>query len=181
MLPGNVIKIVEPGSGETLPRGRLGEIAVKGKTLMLGYLGVPLDETVDEEGFFHTGDSGWLDGEGLLFFEGRLGDMIKTGGANVSPLEVDKVIARCDGVKAVKTVGVPHRTLGEMVVACVILHHDSTLSEAAVRAFARERLASYKVPRAVLFFSEDELALTSSNKIRTGELRRLAARRLGDT
>src|SRR3546814_1026273 len=72
--------------------GGRGEIAVKGPTLMLGYLGVPLADTVDEEGFFRTGDGGYVDAENRLYWEGRLNDIIKTGGANVSPLEIDDVI-----------------------------------------------------------------------------------------
>ena len=88
---------------------------------MLGYLGVPLDETLDDEGFFRTGDGGYVDEQGRLFWEGRLNDIIKTGGANVSPLEIDDADAH-PGVKVAKTVGVPHDTLGEMVVACIVLH-----------------------------------------------------------
>ena len=76
-----------------MPRGERGEICVKGPTLMLGYVGTPLDETLDAEGFFRTGDGGYLDEEGRLFWEGRLTDIIKTGGANVSPLEIDEALA----------------------------------------------------------------------------------------
>ncbi len=177
-LPGNTLKIVEPLAGATVPRGDRGEIAVKGPTLMLGYIGTPMDETLDAEGFFRTGDGGYIDQAGRLFWEGRLTDIIKTGGANVSPLEIDEVIAACPGVKRSQTVGVPHDTLGEIVVACVIPHTGAELDEAAIRDFAKERLASYKVPRRVLFFGEEELALTGSAKIKSGELRTLAAGRL---
>ena len=89
---------------------------------MLGYIGTPLGETLDPDGFFPSGDGGYLDEAGRLFWEGRLTDIIKTGGANVSPLEVDEVLARHSGVKVTKTVGVPHSTLGEVVVACVVPH-----------------------------------------------------------
>ena len=119
-LPGNTLKIVDPLTGAIVPRGERGEIAVKGPTLMLGYIGIPLDETLDEEGFFRTGDGGYIDERGRLFWEGRLNDIIKTGGANVSPVEVDGVLADHPGVKVSQTVGVPHETLGEMVVACVV-------------------------------------------------------------
>jgi fatty-acyl-CoA synthase len=178
-LPGNTLKIVDPGTGAVLPRGERGEIAVKGPTLMLGYLGVPADETLDEEGFFHTGDGGHLDEAGRLFWEGRLTQTIKTGGANVSPREVDGVLAACPGVRLTQTLGVPHETLGEMVVSCIVPHAGAALDEASVRGFARERLASYKVPRRVLFFREDELAMTGSDKVKADALRRLAAQRLG--
>jgi fatty-acyl-CoA synthase len=162
-----------------LPRGARGEIAVKGPTLMLGYVGVPRDETLDEDGFFHTGDGGYLDAAGRLFWEGRLTDVIKTGGANVSPLEIDELLAAHPGVKRVQTVGVPHETLGEMVVSCVVLHDGTVLEETAIRDYARQRLASYKVPRRVLFLCEDELTMTGSDKVKTGALRQLAVERLG--
>ena len=116
------LKIVDPLTGDIVPRGTSGEICVKGPTLMLGYIGTPLDETLDAEGFFHTGDGGYLDEAGRLFWTGRLTDIIKTGGANVSPLEVDEILARHPAVKVAKTVGVPHETLGEVVVACVVAH-----------------------------------------------------------
>ncbi len=173
-LPGNTLKIVDPMSGETLSRGEHGEIAVKGPTLMLGYLGVPVEEAFDEEGFYRTGDGGYVDGSGRLHFEGRLTTVIKTGGANVSPMEIDAVLESFPGVKAACSVGVPHETLGEMVVACVVPIEGATLDGAAIQKFARERLASYKVPRRVLFLRNDDLSLTGSAKIKPAELRKLA-------
>lgn len=177
-LPGNTLKIVDPLSGRVVPPGERGEIAVKSPTLMLGYLGIPLDETLDEEGFFRTGDGGYVDLQGRLFWEGRLNDIIKTGGANVSPVEIDTILLQCPGVKAVKTVGVPHDTLGELVVACIVPHAGATLDEERVRNFAKEQLASYKVPRRVLFFGEDELELTGTAKIKSAGVRALAVERL---
>ncbi len=177
-LPGNVIKVVDPATGAVVPRGQPGEIAVKGPTLMLGYLGIALSDTVDEEGFFHTGDGGYIDERGRLHFEGRLTDIIKTGGANVSPVEVDSILVTCPGVKVAATVGIPHETLGEMVVSCVVPHQGTDLGPDGVRDFLKERLASYKVPRRIVFVREDELTLTGSAKIRTGALRELVAKRL---
>jgi acyl-CoA synthetase (AMP-forming)/AMP-acid ligase II len=177
-LPGNTIRIVDPLTGRVLPRGETGEIAVKGPTLMLGYLRVPAEEVFDAEGFFHTGDGGFIDAEGRLVWQGRLNDIIKTGGANVSPLEIDAVLLECPGVKIAATVGVPHDTLGEMVVACIVPESGATLDESTVRAFVAGRLSSYKVPRRVLFLAESELSLTGSNKVRTAALRELAGRKL---
>ncbi len=177
-LPGNTVRIVEPLTGEELPRGQRGEIAVKGPTLMLGYLRVAPEDTFDAEGFFHTGDAGFIDPEGRLHWEGRLNEVIKTGGANVSPLEIDEVLAQCPGVKIATTVGVPHDTLGEMVVACIVPETGTILEEATLRSFAAARLSSYKVPRRVLFVAETDLPLTGSNKVRRSAMRDLAARRL---
>jgi fatty-acyl-CoA synthase len=177
-LPGVTLKITDPLAGGIVPRGQAGEIRVKGPTLMLGYIGTPLDETLDAEGFFPTGDGGYLDDAGRLYWQGRLTDIIKTGGANVSPREVDETLISHSGVKVAQTVGVPHQTLGEVVVSCVVPHDDVILDAEQLLAFLRQRLASYKVPRHVLFFCEDEVALTGNAKIKAGELRELAAKRL---
>lgn len=179
-VPGNTFRIADPLSGETVPLGERGEIAVKGPTLMLGYLGVPLDETLDADGFFHTGDGGFIDEQGRLHWEGRINDIIKTGGANVSPVEIDRVIAKCPGVKVTQTVGIPDDLLGERVVACIVPQSGADLTADDVRQFAKRELASYKVPREVLFFDESELETTGTAKVKTAELRELAAKRLCD-
>ena len=179
-LPGVTLKITDPLTGGIVPRGQAGEINVKGPTLMLGYIGTPLDETLDADGFFPTGDGGYLDDAGRLYWQGRLTDIIKTGGANVSPREVDETLIAHSGVKVAQTVGVPHQTLGEVVVSCVVPHDDVILDPTQLLAFLRQRLASYKVPRHVLFFGEDEVALTGTAKIKAGELRELAAKRLAE-
>ena len=177
-LPGNTVKIVDPLSGEIVARGERGEICVKGPTLMLGYVGTPLSETLDADGFFRTGDGGYLDDSGRLYWEGRLTEIIKTGGANVSPLEVDEVLEAYPGVKAVKTVGVPHDTLGEVVVACIVPQDGASLDAEEIRGFLRERLASYKVPRHVLFLDADALSVTGTGKLKAGELKQLATEKL---
>jgi fatty-acyl-CoA synthase len=177
-LPGVTLKITDPFTGGVVARGKAGEISVKGPTLMLGYIGTPLDETLDSEGFFPTGDGGYLDDAGRLYWQGRLTDIIKTGGANVSPREVDEALIAHSGVKVAQTVGVPHQTLGEVVVSCVVPHDEVILDTQQLLAFLRQRLASYKVPRHVLFFCEGEVAVTGNAKIKTGALRELAAKRL---
>lgn len=177
-FPGNTVKVVDPFSGAILPVGERGEIAVKGATLMLGYIGVPADETLDDEGFFRTGDGGYFDEEGRLYFEGRLNDIIKTGGANVSPLEIDAMLSSAPGVKMSQTVGVPHADLGEMIVSCVVPTDDSSLDETLLREQLKLRLASYKVPRRILGVTEQELSFTGSAKVRTAALRELAAQKL---
>jgi len=176
--PGSTIKIVDPFTGETQPIGDRGEIAVKGPTLMMGYVGVPLDTSLDTDGFLRTGDGGYIDAEGRLYWEGRLNDIIKTGGANVSPIEIDAVLSKCPGVKAAQTVGVPDELLGEVVVSCIVPHEGVTLDGETIRAFAKEKLASYKVPRRVLFVEENDLKTTGSQKIKTADLRKLASERL---
>ena len=146
---------------------------------MLGYIGTPLDETLDPEGFFPTGDGGYLDDAGRLYWQGRLTDIIKTGGANVSPREVDEVAH-----------GTSRRQAWRRPSAFRTRRSGSSLSPASCRTMARSStpssfwhsygnsLASYKVPRRVLFFREDEVAITGNAKIKAGELRELATKRL---
>lgn len=179
-LPGNTIRIVDPDTGVTLRRGETGEIAVKGPTLMLGYIGIPNDEALDADGFYRTGDGGYIDARGRLVFQGRINDIIKTGGANVSPVEVDWSLCSCPGVKVCKTVGVPHATLGEIVVSCIVREAGRAVTEDEVIRFLKERLARYKVPRKVLFVTAQELNLTGTAKIKPAEARALAIRRLAD-
>ena len=177
-LPGNTVKVVDPHTGRTLMRGEQGEIAVKGPTLMLGYLGLPPEQAFDPEGFYRSGDAGWIDERDRLHFDGRLSTIIKTGGANVSPIEVDQTLETMPGVRIARCVGVPDDALGERVVACIVRAEGSSVSAEEVRAHARAHLASYKVPRDVLFLEGSELELTGSSKTKPAELRALAVRKL---
>jgi fatty-acyl-CoA synthase len=179
-LPGNTIKIVDPETGATLKRGETGEFAIKGPTLMLGYIGLPPEECLDAEGFYHAGDGGFIDERDRLVFQGRINDIVKTGGANVSPVEVDWTLCNCPGVKVCKTTGVPHETLGEMVVSCVVRVEGSDLSEGDVIAFLKARLAAYKVPRKVLFIEQGDLDFTDTAKIKPAEARAFARRKLAE-
>jgi acyl-CoA synthetase (AMP-forming)/AMP-acid ligase II len=178
VLPGNTVRIIESETGRILPMGETGEIIAKGPTLTPGYLKCPPEDSFDQDGFIHTADAGYLTTEGHLFWKGRLGDMIKTGGANVSPAEVDAALGEHPAIQSVFSVGAPHETLGEIVVSCVVKREGHQLDEDTVRNFARQTLASFKVPRRVLFFTETELPMTGSNKIQRGELRKLAVARL---
>ena len=178
-LPGNLLKIVNPETVALVPVGERGEICIKGPTLMSGYIGKTAEQCFDDDGFYRTGDGGYVDMEGRMFWEGRITAMIKTGGANVSPEEVDDVIAKYPGVKRTQTVGVPHPTLSDMVVACIVPVDGTTLEEPKIIAFLKEQLASFKVPRTVLFFKEEEFALTGNEKVKAGEIRQAAMKRLG--
>lgn len=178
-LPGNLLKIVNPHTHALVAVGERGEICIKGPTLMMGYIGKTPEETFDDEGYFCTGDGGYVDTHGRLFWEGRLNDIIKTGGANVSPEEVDAAIARYPGVKRSQTVGVPHETLSEMVVSCIVPVDGEVLDEAEIITYLKQYLASFKLPRRVLFFKEEDFALTGNEKIKASEIRQLAGKTLG--
>lgn len=178
VLPGNTVRIVDQESGDILPWGQTGEIIVKGPTTTRGYLQVPVENIFDENGFFHTQDAGYFTEHGSLVWIGRIGDMIKTGGANVSPAEVDAVIIDHPSVQSSITVGIKDSLLGEKVVACVVAEAGFTLQENDIISFVKKTLASYKVPRHVLFFSSAELPMTGSNKIKRNDLKAMVEERL---
>ena len=177
-LPGMTIRIVDPETGEPLPPEAEGEIAVKGVTLMRGYYKVDAENYLDDEGFFRTQDGGSIDKDGFLHWTGRLSNLIKTGGANVSPLEVEAALTKYPGLRAGLVVGVPHPSLGEAVVLCALPSDGRALDPDALRAFLREKLAAYKVPRCVLVFRADELRFTGNQKIQAGPLREAALGKL---
>ncbi|MBJ19145.1 MAG: AMP-binding protein [bacterium] len=177
-LPGMEIRIVDPESGEACAVEQRGEIIVRGVTLMQRYWKVPLENVLDRDGFFHTGDGGYMDRAGLLHWKGRLSGMIKTGGANVSPLEVEKAASNLPAIKAAVAVGVPHPTLGEALVLCVVPTEGNAIDEGALRTKLRERLATYKVPRQILVIEEADAPTTGTQKLRTDAMRGLALERL---
>ncbi|MFN7954121.1 MAG: AMP-binding protein [bacterium] len=179
VLPGTEVRIVDPTSGSPLAAGETGEIWVRGATLMLGYHKQPREAAFDADGFFHTGDGGSLDADGKLHWNGRLTGLIKTGGANVSPVEIENQLRSFPGLRGALAVGVAHRSLGEIVVLCALVEPGVTPpTEDEIRGFLRARLASYKVPRRVLFFDVDEVAMTGTQKIQAAPLREAALARL---
>ncbi|MFA5885564.1 MAG: class I adenylate-forming enzyme family protein [Acidimicrobiia bacterium] len=178
-LPGTEVRIVDPESGEPLPAGAVGEIAVCGVTLMRGYVGEDPAATFDPDGFFHAQDLGYLDESGCLHWEGRASAMVRTRGVNVSPVEVERAVVDWGRLKVAKVVGVPHPVYGEAVVLCAV-QRDDEVTEAEVRDALAARLAPYKVPARVLFFAAADLDFTDTQKLRADQLRRLAVRRIVD-
>jgi fatty-acyl-CoA synthase len=176
--PGMSLRTVDPDSGAPLGAGSEGEIAVKGVTLMRGYYKVAPESVFDADGYFHTQDGGSIDADGALHWTGRLSNLIKTGGANVSPVEIQELLEGHPGLKLGIPVGIEHPTLGEVVILCAVAVEGARIDEESLRAWLRERLAAYKVPRRVLFFRADELAYTGNQKVQIEPLRAAALRRL---
>jgi fatty-acyl-CoA synthase len=177
-MPGSVVRILDPATGEPLPAGEEGEIAVGGTTLMRGYHKEPDAGRIDAQGLFHTGDLGVIDEHGWLHWHGRLSRMIKTGGANVSPTEIEDELAAWGELALAVVVGVPDPELGESVVLCAVPREGHPVTEEEVRAHLRTRLSTYKVPRTVLFISESDIAFTGSEKVRLDSMRAFAAERI---
>lgn len=179
LLPGTQLRVIDPDTGRALGVDEVGELAVKGPTLMLGYLGKAPADCFDDDGFFRTGDAGYVDERGEVHFVGRRTEMIKTGGANVSPAELEVALRACAPVKLSRIVGVPDPRLDQIVVACIVLKAGAEATEADIRAFLRERVSSYKVPKRVLFFADGEIPMTASDtKVRDESLLALVAERL---
>jgi fatty-acyl-CoA synthase len=173
------VRIVDPESGRGLAAGETGEILVRGPTLMEGYLRVPRAQTFTPDGFFRTGDLGFFDADGFLHFAARLKDVIKTAGVNVAAVEVEEVLAAHPAVAAAHVVGVPDPARGEVVAAFVVPQAGAAVDADALRAFCRERLASYKVPRLVIPIAERDVPRTASGRVEKPALRRLAQVRRG--
>lgn len=177
-LAGMDVRIVALDGGAPLATGETGEIQVRGPTLMEGYLRVPRSETLTPDGYFRTGDLGWLDAAGYLHFASRLKDVIKTAGVNVAASEVEEALARHPDVGSAFVVGVTDPVRGENVAAFVVARPGATLDPEAMRAFCREALASYKVPRHVFVIDAKDVPRTGTGKVEKPALRRMAEARL---
>jgi long-chain acyl-CoA synthetase len=163
--------LVTDTSGKQVDPGQAGELVVRGANVMHGYWYNP-DETANafRDGFFRTGDIGYQDAAGYFYILDRLKDMIVTGGENVYSGEVEAVIFAHPAVREVAVFGVPDPQWGELVMACLVLKPDATLTADDLTAFCRRSLASYKVPRRIEF-SETDLPKNSSGKVQKKTLR----------
>ncbi|HEY8351519.1 MAG TPA: AMP-binding protein, partial [Sphingomonadales bacterium] len=155
-LAGWEVRIANPETGETCAPGEIGEILARGPGMLKGYYKAPekTAETIDRDGWLHTGDLGSLDENGNIMFHGRLKDMLKVGGENVAAVEIESHIARHPAVKLAQVVGVPHERLAEVPAAFVELKPGCHATEEEIIAFCRGEIASFKVPRYVRFVTE---------------------------
>jgi acyl-CoA synthetase (AMP-forming)/AMP-acid ligase II len=163
-VPGVEHKIVDPVTGSPVPDGVEGEICVRGYSLMDGLYKKQRSETFDEDGWYHTGDKGYFR-QGLLFFTGRLTEMIKTGGANVAPLEVELAMQSLPGVRAAFVVGLPDPDRGQMVGCVICPEPDKRVDPASLIEELRDRLSTYKIPRKIVVVPYDDAPWLPSGKI----------------
>lgn len=167
-IPGVEIEI-RGDDGVPLPPGRIGEIWVRGENVMMGYWEDPAESSqVLRDGWLWTRDRGYLDDDGYLFIQGRSSDMIKTGANRVSPAEIEEVIGQLDGVSEVGVTAVHDDVLGQAVLAAIVPEDGKHLTPRAVKAFCRDHLAAYKVPKRVEIVPE--LPRTSTGKIQRNVL-----------
>lgn len=169
-LPGTELRILDPESGMPLRVGREGEIAIRSVGLFEGYLDEPpgARTSIDAQGWYRTGDRGALDEQGRLRFLGRLKDMLKVGGENVAPAEIESVLSTHPSVKLVQVVGVPDERLEEVPAAFIECRAGHYMSAEEAIEHCRGRIARFKIPRYVRFVGEWPLSAT---KIQRGALR----------
>ena len=174
------VKVVEPTSGLTLPRGQTGELCTRGYSVMLGYWNDPerTAEAVDGAGWMHTGDLAVMAPDGYLNIVGRIKDLVIRGGENIYPREVEEFLHTHADIADVQVVGVPDPRYGEELCAWVRMREGAEpLTAEQVREFATGRLAHYKVPRYVLVV--DEFPMTVTGKVRKVDMRTESTERLG--
>jgi fatty-acyl-CoA synthase len=169
-MVGISVKIIDLETNQELPVGARGEIWIKGYSLLDGYYRDPVKtaETLDADGWYHSGDIGSVDQHGHLLFHGRFKDMLKVGGENVAAAEVEAVLAAHAGVQLAQVVGLPDARLAEIPAAFIERSGTCDVSEEELLCFVKERIASFKVPRHIRFIDEWPM---SASKIQKFKLR----------
>lgn len=177
-LVGIEVRIVDLETGRDLPVGERGEVLIRGYNMFDGYYRDPerTREAIDADGWYHSGDIGSLDEHGHVMFHGRFKDMLKVGGENVAAAEVEAVLASHPAVRLAQVVGIPDERLAEVPVAYVEREDGIEASEEELIEFARERIASFKVPRHIRFIAEWPM---SASKIQKFKLRQAVMAELG--
>jgi fatty-acyl-CoA synthase/long-chain acyl-CoA synthetase len=173
LLRGLEARIVDPETGVDLPAGEVGEILVRGYSVMNGYFRDPdkTAEALDPDGWLHTQDLYVADETGHLTFQGRLKDMLKVGGENVAAVEVEAFLCRHPAVRLAEVVAGPDPRLEEVPIAFVELHAGERVDEQELIAFCQGQIASFKIPRAIHFVEPNEWPM-STNKVDKNVLRR---------
>jgi acyl-coenzyme A synthetase/AMP-(fatty) acid ligase len=171
-------RVVDLATGAVLPPGHAGELQVRGGALMRGYHKRERSETFTADGYFATSDRVRIEADGYLYFEGRMGDMLKTRGANVSRLEVEAALRKIPGVAEAFVCGLPDADAGQLVAAAVAPAADERPTERSIRTALRALIAPYKIPAHIIVIDSGEFLWTATGKIRAADMSQLIARRL---
>lgn len=177
VLAGAEVRVVDP-TGKPVPDGGIGEICVRGFGITAGLHKAQRRGTFDDDGWFHTGDRGEVDGK-RVWFRGRLSEMIKTAGANVAPGEVVQALSEIDGVAAAHVVGLPDPVRGQIVAAAVVPRPGASLDADTLRRELRGVLSPFKVPAHIIFLTEADIPMTPSHKVRRGVLTEMIREQVG--
>ena len=178
-LPGVEVKVVDPETGKEAPTGAQGELCSRGFQVMKGYYKMPdkTEETIDGEGWLHSGDLAVSTEEGYFKITGRLKEMIIRGGENIYPREIEEFLYANDKISDVQVVGVPSEKYGEEVMACIKLKEGEAATEEELREFCKGRIAHFKVPKYIVLV--DDFPMTVTGKIQKFKLREMAVERFG--
>jgi fatty-acyl-CoA synthase len=173
------IKIVDPNTGQTVPRGEPGEFLARGYVVMQGYWNDPerTAEAIDPQRWMHTGDLATMDEQGFVRIVGRIKDMVIRGGENVYPREIEEFLYTHPKIADVQVIGVPDERYGEELMAWVILRPGATLTEDEVKKFCQGQIARFKIPRYVKFV--DSFPMTVTGKVQKFKMREVATDELG--
>ncbi len=179
VLPHVEAKVVDPETGDIVPRGQEGEYCTRGFHVMLGYWNEPekTAQAIDDDGWMHSGDLATMDEDGYVNIVGRLKDMIIRGGENVYPREIEEFLFTHPDVADVQVIGVPDERFGEVIIAWVQLEASAELSEDDLKTFCKGKIAHFKVPQYVKFVSE--FPMTVTGKVRKVEMRETSIAELG--
>ncbi|MDG2004499.1 MAG: class I adenylate-forming enzyme family protein [Novosphingobium sp.] len=164
LCPGYEAKIVDADTGEECAPGVIGELWLRGPFMMEGYYGRQRSEVFTSDGWWKSSDAVAIDAEGYVFLKGRLGNMIKSSFANVAPREVEAVLEELTGRLSI-VVGIPDSGLSEAVIGVVFSEYGKEVDEESLRTQLKERLSSYKVPRRIIEYRQDDMPTLSSGKI----------------
>ena len=178
-MPHTELKIIDPKTGDIVPRGMPGEICARGYMIMEGYYKNP-DATalaIDEKGWLHTGDLGVLDEDGYCKITGRIKDMVIRGGENIYPREVEEFLYTHPMISDAQVIGVPDLKYGEELMAWVKIKNDCKLTEGEIKEYCKGQIAHYKIPRYIKFV--DEFPMTVSGKIQKYKMRETSIKDLG--
>lgn len=175
-FPGIEGKIMDFQTGKALPQDQIGEICIRGFSVMKGYYRRQdlTQQVIDHDGWLHTGDIGKVDANGYVYYKGRMKEIIVRGGENISPLEIENILKKNKKIAAVKVIGIADEHYIEEVCACVV--SDGTLTEEEVRRDAELELARFKVPRYVVFLKS--LPMTATGKVDIKMLRMMALEKI---
>jgi fatty-acyl-CoA synthase len=179
VMPHTEIKIVDPGTGRTVPRGEPGEFLARGYPVMRGYWNDPerTAESIDQQRWMHTGDLATMDEQGYVRVVGRIKDMVIRGGENVYPREIEEFLYTHPKVADVQVIGVPDERYGEELMAWIVLRPGEQCTDEEIREFCRGQIAHYKIPRYVKFV--DAYPMTVTGKVQKFKMRETAVQELG--
>jgi fatty-acyl-CoA synthase len=173
------IKIINPETGDILPRNQRGELCTKGYSVMKGYWNNDqvTHQVIDEDGWMHTGDLAEMDDDGYVKIVGRIKDMILRGGENISPFEIEEFLQTHEKIESVQVIGVPSYKYGEEVMAWVKPINGHSLSDQELYDYCKGQIATYKIPKYWKYVQE--FPVTVTGKIRKVEMRDISAKELG--